>query len=219
MFKRFKIVFLGILAIFLVSSISWAKPAPPKELIEILHELSEFEETYEAGKWGKANASIAEIEEMLKSMSGYLKKNSGSEQVSEFSANLKRLNSAVSSRNEDAVEEEYLDLQKTLFVIMDDYGYKVHPVFATMKQYVTDEAQEAAAKGDFKDVESEMKELWHLSKNAMFLFSKQRISSNKIDKFNAAIILVMKVSKKRKMEETKAALNELIERYEALGLK
>jgi hypothetical protein len=202
-------------AVIFVAGTSWAKPEPPEELTGIFIEISELEGKFESGKWKEAGETVDEIGEKVEKISGEIKAAGGEKMLKGFDSILKNLEKSIAGKNEKTTERFFIALQSLLFKIMDGFSYKVHPVFQILKKYSADEAVEAAERGDFKDVESEMRELLNFQKSTRDTLMKHGVKIEDLAEAAKEIQEVNKFSKLKDKESTKKHLTELVKIYDS----
>lgn len=216
--RKMKFVSILIIMILFTSSICLAKSEPPAELNEIWEIFGEFEEKFEDGEWDEALKEQKEIAEKFEKVKEVLKINAKVDHTAEFISNLNKLEKSLSGKKREESEEIYIELQKKLFIIMDDYNYKVHPAFVTLGKFISDEAMEAAEQGDFDETVNEMNEVYKISTNITFLYAKRRVSLKGVAAFHAQIEVVKKACESKNKEAVIKELNKLIDSYKSLRL-
>lgn len=202
-----------LLVVFLSSALvsnALAKPAPPAELTGLLGEFSELEMKFESKQWADALDTLDEVVKEFHEMLPELKESAGSMIVMKFDETLSQnLKKALQNKDESAAEKAYIYSQRILFKIMDAYEYKVHPVLLIMEKYISDEATEAAEKGAFYEVLSEMNELSSFFRQARPKLEQRGVSRSDMESFMQKVKMVKKASRAKDGPATKKNLAEL----------
>lgn len=182
-----KVIFIFCFLQFIFVSSTWAKPTPPPKLLDILKINSEFEESYEKGNWREARKALVEITEGMAEHLEYAERYKSEIKLSDFNPILVKISAAVAKEDIEEVEKLYLFYQKNLFVFMDQFEYEYHPILLTIDKYIADEAREEAEKGNYSEVESELKEVLVLISKALVIIRDAGVPETEIKSFSSQL--------------------------------
>ncbi len=177
---------LLVLQIFFPAGLLYAKPAPPEKLIKIFEYVSRLEEDFKSGEWDEANKVTNTISSAFKEVLPQLKKTFKVDILKTFNERLSNLRQAIQKKNMEAAEDNYIALQELILTIMNNYEYKVPPVFVIINKYLQ-EAETALKKKDFKRVVSEMHEIGDFFYGSNYLLREKGVRHKDIEEFSATI--------------------------------
>ncbi len=172
--------------IFLPANPLHARPAPPEKLIKIFEYLSRLEENFKSEEWDEAIKVTNTISSAFKEVLPQLKKTFKVDILTTFNQRLRNLRQAIQEKNMEATEDNYIALQELLLTIMNNYEYKVPPVFVIINEYL-EEAETALKKKDFKRVVSEMDEIGDFFYGANYLLKEKGVRRKDIEEFSMTI--------------------------------
>jgi len=206
-----KIVRIGLLLLVLLwmSSFAFAKPAPPPGLMDILGEFSEIEEKFEDGEWESARESLAEISEKYNEVyaqhdgviSGNLNKN--------FNSCCDKFKMNLVVKDEEQTEKSFVNLRLVLFDIMDQFDYEVHPVIALMQKFIGDEAKEALEEGNYREVRSEIEEVYAFFRDSTMMLKKNGVEDKAVESFMETMSEAMRFAKDENKQMLETTLDKL----------
>ena len=125
-----------------------------------------------------------------------------------FNQRLSNLRGAIQEKNMEATEDNYIALQELLLTIMNNYEYKVPPVFVIINKYLQ-EAETALKKKDFKRVVSEMHEIGDFFYGSNYLLREKGVSHKDIEEFNATIREVWAAGREKDAKAVKNGITKL----------
>jgi hypothetical protein len=216
MWNTFKIMALIIGMLFVSCQFALAKQPLPDGLDEILEEMSELEESYEEGNWLKAQQSVGKINLELKELFEKTENGNLEEDKKMMSRDIYLLKAYVLEENTEKTEGQYIKFQKRFFNFINNFDYEIHPVFSMIDKYINEEATEAAAKMDFDDVVSEMREVGNLLKLAQPLLKEKGYTDEEIADFRLKIAAVIKAGKAKDANLVNEKLKEVQEAYKSI---
>jgi hypothetical protein len=152
--------------------------------MEIVEANSRFESNYENGNWQEAGKMLPEMEKKFFKIHEDVEKNGIAVKKTDFTPMLKWLAATVERQDSEETEILFSLYQKNLFAYMDQFEYEYHPLLITMQKYIADEAKEAAEAGDYSEVESELREVLILQKNAENIFLAKGVSDSELQRFS-----------------------------------
>lgn len=183
MIALYRLIVVFFITLFLSASSAWTKPLPPPELIEILETNSEFESSYEKEEWKEVKKMLLELEGMLMENHEYVEKSEVQINDFDFAPLVKKMMAAIDKKDKEEIEKLYIFYQKSLFSYMSQFDYTYHPVLITIQKYISDEAKEAAEKGDLSEVESELKEILILQQKAEDILREKGVTDTELKRF------------------------------------
>lgn len=205
-FARFGVFLLIFVCI---SGYAIAKPAPPLELMEMLKEFSEIEEKFEHGEWKSARESLSEISENYSvvykqhqaAISGKLDKH--------FLRCCDKFKMNLVVQDEEHARKSFVSLRLVLFDIMDQFNYEVHPVIALMQKFIGDEAKEALEEDNYKEVQSEIEEVYAFFRQSRPMLKMNGVGEEAIGSFQKTMGKAMRLAKKEDKQVLESTLNQL----------
>ncbi len=179
-------IILIVLQIFFPAGLLHAKQAPPEKLIKIFEHLSKLEEKFKSEEWDGAIKETDTVSSTFKEVLPQLKKTFKVDILTTFNQRLRNLRQTIQRKNVEATQDNYIALQELLLTIMNNYEYKVPPVFVIINKYLQ-EAETALKKKDFKRVVSEMDEIGDFFYGANYLLKEKGVRHKDIEEFSATI--------------------------------
>lgn len=155
---RLSVILLISICCLLFADLSQAKPVPPPQLMALFRDFSAFEAQFKASQWSAALKSVDNISLAFSKLAPLLKKNINADIEGGFASIMAKLRKSVVNKDEESSNTFYIEIQKFIFTLMDNYSYKTSPVVIVIKKYIA-EAEEALAQNDFKRVVSEIDEI------------------------------------------------------------
>ncbi|MBE0501779.1 MAG: hypothetical protein IBX47_10080 [Desulfuromonadales bacterium] len=199
----------------LLAVASFAKPEPPGNLTKILGEVSEMEAKFERGDWADARETLEEIEAMYSGVYASYKQELPAELHKRFTSSTNALHQFLEAENAEKTENSFISMQVVLFELMGYFDYKVHPVIKTLKKYIGDEAQEALAKKDFANVQSELKEVVTFFSKNTSLFQQNGVSNADLQQFMSRLGAAIKQARSEDVPALKSSLDDLEQQIDA----
>jgi hypothetical protein len=180
-----KVVIRSVITVglLLLATVSFAKPTPPQTLTDILGETSELEEKFEKGDWVGARETLEEIKEMYSEVYTEYKNQLPTALNKNFNSSASSLDQFLEAKHEENSENEFITLRVVLFATMDYFDYKVHPIIKVLQKYIGEEAQQALADNDLKNVQSELKEVASFFLKNASLFKVRGVGNDDLEKF------------------------------------
>ena len=206
------VMLIGI--IFVFSQYVSAASTAPQGIVEIIEELAELEESYENNQWQEALETTNKIENELKEVFEQSKLEDAALENA-----LTNLKNAVIGKNEEKTEIKYLLFQKRFFAFINNFEYDVHPLLGLIEKYVIEESAEAAEKGDFKDVASEMAEAGNLIKYAEPVLVEKGITKQELSEFSSKVVDVIRAAKKNDAEQVNQNLKQVQDLYKSFMIR
>ncbi len=124
----------------------------------LFKDFSAFEAKFKAAQWNAALKSADDISVAFGKLAPLLKKNINADVEGGFATIMAKLRKSVANKDEEASNTFYIEIQKFIFTLMDNYDYKTPPVLIVISKYLS-EAEEALSQNDFKRVMSEIDEI------------------------------------------------------------
>jgi hypothetical protein len=214
--KTFKILVLLIGMLCVSFQFSLAETHLSEGLDEILAGMSEFEENYEKGQWHQARKAVEKINWELKGFFEKIQRDDLAQEKKMLSRDIYNLRGSIREKNTAQTETNYIRFQVSFFNFMSNFDYEVHPVLAIIDKYINEEAVEAAAEKDFKNVVSEMREVGNLIKLAQPLLTDKGFTEKEFADFRSKIVAVIKAGKEKDAKQVNEKLKEVQEAFKSI---
>jgi hypothetical protein len=118
--------------VIIAATFSHAKPAPPPQLNTIFKQLPTLEAHFKSGRWNEALKSADTISAAFDEMAPQLRENIRSDITVVFGLTMASLRQSILRKDMETTGEDYISVQKLLFIIAESYEYKVPPALPTI---------------------------------------------------------------------------------------
>ena len=200
--------FLFVTCLLILPTLVAAKPQPVPGVMKMFNNFNELEESFRDGEWGEANETVTKIESDYKKLVGELKGVVDGKTLQKFGFLIGSFKKQLASKDKEAVEKPFINLQTMFIDIMDHYNYENPPVLIIIARYVG-EAEEALEKGEVDDAGEEMEEISGFKTRAVNAFTEKGLSKAEIDEFFEMVEQTEELAEKNDKEGVEAQLEKL----------
>jgi hypothetical protein len=165
---------------FIVASTATAASAP-SFLVEAVESLWLVEVGFESDAWDKAGASLDDLSTDFRAAIPTLDK-SRAEAIKTTQQQFDAMTAAIARKDKEQAEEDFSALQVSLFALMDDYDFAIHPLLYSAKDFLM-EALEAIEKGNLEQTGSELREVKRLLRQTRGVLAKRGAPGNEVEAF------------------------------------
>lgn len=192
---------------FMLSNTAFAKAKPVPGIMGMFTNFNELEESFRGDDWAAAMSTVKKIEKDYKVLVKDLKGTVDGKTIQKFGFLIGSFKKHLSTKDQEAVEKPFLNLQTMFIDIMDNYDYEAPPVLIIVARYI-DEAKEALEKNAIDDVGEEMEEIGGFKDRVVKAFTEKGMGKEKIDAFFEMVEQGDELAK----NEDKAGLEALLEK-------